>query len=185
MQVEGSVPKSKTVMKYLMLTMLLFAVIGTGVAQTAKKLVLTANVSESACAGSGHTVALQASGGTAPYAYKWSDGQSGAFRKGLKEGTYTCTVTDAGGNSSQKSFRFQPTPAPLEVKINKVKGQNAYQVKAEVTGGKAPYTYYWFGQGLEAGKAGVSTHMLSPGTYQLAIQDSNGCSSSVTLTLEN
>ncbi|EMR03657.1 SprB repeat-containing protein [Cesiribacter andamanensis] len=172
-------------MKYLMLMVMLLFVCGTGVAQNVKKLQLSANVSESGCAGSGHTVALQASGGTAPYTFSWSDGATGSFREGLQSGTYTCTVTDGSGERSQKTFRFQPSPAPLQLQINKSRTQAGYQVTANVSGGKAPYAYYWFGPGLEAGKATSHAHTLSPGTYQLAIQDSNGCSSSITLTLEN
>ncbi len=37
------------------------------------------------------------SGGTAPYTYLWSNGQTGQTATGLAGGTYTCTVTDANG----------------------------------------------------------------------------------------
>jgi hypothetical protein len=184
MQVEGGVPKSKTVMKYLILMMLLLFVSRTGVAQTAQTLVLTANVSQSECAGSGHTIALVASGGTAPYTYRWSDGSTGSFRKELKAGTYTCTVTDANANVTQKTFRLQSLPSPLQVQVSKVLVAGKYQVQAEVSGGKAPYHYYWFGSGLEAGKSAAASQLLSAGIYQLAIQDSNGCSTSVSITLD-
>ena len=35
------------------------------------------------------------SGGTAPYAYNWSNGQSGQATLGVGAGTYSVTITDA------------------------------------------------------------------------------------------
>ena len=43
---------------------------------------------------------VSASGGTAPYTYLWSNGQTGDSTTGLGSGTYSVTVTDLNGCSS-------------------------------------------------------------------------------------
>ena len=45
--------------------------------------------------GSDGSATVSGSGGTAPYTYIWSNGQTGASATGLTAGTYTATVTDA------------------------------------------------------------------------------------------
>ncbi|MBP7514491.1 MAG: gliding motility-associated C-terminal domain-containing protein, partial [Flavobacteriales bacterium] len=43
------------------------------------------------------SIAVQASGGTAPYIYTWSNGATSGALEGLAVGTYTVTITDANG----------------------------------------------------------------------------------------
>jgi PKD repeat protein/translation elongation factor EF-1beta len=50
-------------------------------------------------AGDGSATALP-SGGTPPYTYAWSNGQTGATASGLGQGSYTVTVTDGNGCTS-------------------------------------------------------------------------------------
>ncbi len=52
-------------------------------------------VRDESCRGSlNGSIALAVSGGTAPYAYQWSDGSSGATAQNLAKGRYTVTVSD-------------------------------------------------------------------------------------------
>ena len=50
--------------------------------------------------GSDATASVQGSGGTAPYTYVWSNGQTGNSATGLGEGTHSVTTTDANGCTS-------------------------------------------------------------------------------------
>lgn len=49
------------------------------------------------------TATVMAVGGTAPYAYQWSNGQAGGSIGNLCVGTYDCYVTDANGCTSNGS----------------------------------------------------------------------------------
>lgn len=51
-------------------------------------------------------ITAAATGGTAPYAYLWSNGANSAFNFGLCNGTFTVTVTDANGCTSIQVTRF-------------------------------------------------------------------------------
>ncbi|MFM8949274.1 MAG: T9SS type A sorting domain-containing protein, partial [Bacteroidota bacterium] len=62
--------------------------------------------------GEGYALNAVASGGTSPFAYLWSNGQTGNYIKNLTAGTYTVTVTDANGCTA-KSTRALSTPVPF------------------------------------------------------------------------
>src|SRR6185312_2146393 len=51
------------------------------------------------------TITAKPSGGTSPYTYSWSAGQSYATATGLSGGTYTCTVTDSNGCSASAALK--------------------------------------------------------------------------------
>ncbi len=53
-------------------------------------------------------IIVVASGGTTPYTYLWSDGQSSQTINGVPVGTYTVTVTDINGCQSTTSATIEP-----------------------------------------------------------------------------
>ncbi len=54
-------------------------------------------VSEPSCGSADGSLTVEGSGGTSPYVYEWSDGQTTQTAVGLVQGTYTVTLTDANG----------------------------------------------------------------------------------------
>tara|TARA_A100001391_G_scaffold205068_1_gene203315 strand:+ start:3155 stop:8764 length:5610 start_codon:yes stop_codon:yes gene_type:complete len=71
--------------------------------------------------GNDGTATALVSGGTAPYVYSWSNGASTQTTTGLSVGTYSVTVTDAQGCTSQTNVVVsQPTSHPLNSKCLKV-----------------------------------------------------------------
>ncbi|MBL7983619.1 MAG: gliding motility-associated C-terminal domain-containing protein, partial [Flavobacteriales bacterium] len=68
----------------------------------------------SALGASDGSIAVEASGGTAPYAYLWSNGATGSSVEGLGEGEWNVTITDANGCTRTLSFNLD---APNDVEL--------------------------------------------------------------------
>lgn len=121
-------------------------------------------------------------GGTAPYSYLWSDGQTDSIAN-FPIGTYTVTITDANGCINTNSLVItQPLMLTSNIAdINNVSCNGANNGTATVVAGygTSPYTYTW--------SNGASTAIVtgfSAGTYTVTVTDNNGCTatSSVTIT---
>jgi len=127
--------------------------------------------------GSGGSIQITVTGGSAPYTYLWSNGQTTSAVSGLATGTYTVTVTDAA--TCQKMGNWQVTSPPAITLSGNVtnlmcNGSATGKVDITVAGGTPPYTYYWNvlpGQGQ--GTAHVSA--LAAGTYSVTVTDYNLC----------
>lgn len=117
-----------------------------------------------------------ASGGTAPYVFAWSNGQTGATITGLSGGTYTVTITDANGCTASNSVTItEPTTLVVNVTQNSGTCSNVNQgiLVANVVGGTAPFTYSW-----SNGATTATASNLAPGTYSVTVTDANGCTES-------
>lgn len=108
--------------------------------------------------------------GTAPYSYKLNQNpaQNTSVFDGLQAGTYLLSVSDATGFS--RAIKVELTgPAPLLIST-RTSGDSLF---LEATGGTAPYLY-----SIDDGKNYKQSSVfpgLSNGTYQIALQDANGC----------
>ena len=167
-----------------MLMFLLLSGITAGVAQTARGLQLSANVSESGCAGTLHTVAVEAIGGKAPYSFSWSDGRTGSFRNDLKGGTYTCTVSDSEGKIAKKTFTLSHLPQELTANARQEKVGDQTIVHIEARGGHAPYIYYWYGDGLDDERSKQSNKKLVAGKYIVIVKDAKGCTRQLKFSID-
>ncbi len=114
-------------------------------------------------------------GGTAPYAYEWSTGETTSSIEiaGNLNENYTITVTDAGGCTEVESFGPDPCDfftASINVDSN---GTAAIILLANPSSGTAPYTYVW-----SNGATTNSIEVSDNGTYTVDITDANGCTTS-------
>lgn len=113
------------------------------------------------------------SGGSVPYSYNWSNGQSTANANGLSAGNYTLTVTDATGCTTISSINLtQPnvistSVLSLDALCN---GESSGQVVSSIFGGTGAYSYSW-----SNGNTGFSALNLSAGNYSVTFSDANGC----------
>lgn len=146
---------------------------------------VTASATPTGCGAScSGTATATASGGTAPYTYSWSNGATTATITGLCAGTYTVTVTDAGGCSMSAQATVTNTGSTLSVQATATNEtcQNACNgsAAAVITGGTAPYTYLW-SNGATTG----TISNLCPATYTVQVSDQNGCTGNAQAIIAN
>ncbi|WP_115839727.1 T9SS type A sorting domain-containing protein, partial [Winogradskyella sediminis] len=133
--------------------------------------------------GSDGSATANATGGTVPYTYLWSNAATTASIVGVAAGTYNVTITDANGCTDTSSVTItEPTALVASSVVDSnasCNGGSDGSATASATGGTAPYTYLWSNAATTASIVGVAA-----GTYNVTITDANGCTdtSSVTIT---
>lgn len=128
---------------------------------------------------------INASGGTGPYTYAWSQGGvTTASANNLPAGVYQFTVTDAHGcYRTGDDTLFQPAAA-LSVTSSHTdvtcSGAANGSITVTIAGGTAPYTY--LSNTIPA--AGTYTQNNVPaGIYTGTVTDANGCSATLSDTI--
>lgn len=126
-------------------------------------------------------------GGTAPYSYEWSDGQSGSVASNLGAGTYSVEITDANGCQTTTTVTLANPPL-LSIDATITSDYNGEDIScfgamdgtasASANGGTPPYTYQW-----SNGQAGALASNLDATTYSVEVTDANGCAAETSLTL--
>ena len=126
------------------------------------------------------TVTVTPVGGTAPFTYAWSPMATNTpILNNLAAGTYTVTVTDVNGCTSQTTVTItEPTPlVATSIATDELLGSDG-TATVNVSGGTAPYTYNWSSGGIGATETG-----LVAGVYTVNITDANGCLEVVEVTV--
>jgi hypothetical protein len=120
-----------------------------------------------------------AGGGTPPYAYQWSNGQTGASINGLAAGAYALTVIDQKGCTTVVTTAVQqPAAVTVTALITPAGSGNNSSIILTVNGGVAPYLFAW--------SNGATTQNLSgpaPGAYSVTVTDANNCSTQRSFTM--
>lgn len=121
-------------------------------------------------------------GGTDPFTYEWSNGESGTELTDLSPGTYSVTVTDATGCSRTMSFSINnPSEimASATVSNTACDGEGFFNVNLTVSGGTGSYTFNW-----SNGDTSEDINGLESGTYTVIVTDVNGCTTSKEVVVE-
>lgn len=121
------------------------------------------------------SINIDVAGGTLPYKYKWSNGDSTKNLTAIPKGEYTVTVIDAK-QCMQKLTAVINEPQLLSVVMKDHQDVACYdnktgRVNVEVNGGTKPYSFAW--------SNGAKTQNLLDvvaGEYQLTVKDAKGCS---------
>lgn len=135
------------------------------------------------------TASATASGGTAPYTYKWNTNATTKDITGLVAGTYTVTVTDANGCTATNNVNVGQPAQPIVVNItsatNPICQGASTTLTASATGGTPGYTYSWSpSQGLNTTTgATVIANPTATTTYTVLVTDANNCTESKSITV--
>jgi hypothetical protein len=156
-----------------------------GVVAEPAALAVTSSVTDITCNGDDDGVIdLTVTGGAGSYVFLWNPG--GATTEdisGLGPGAYSVTVTDSNGCSTNTAATVSE-PAALVATIDAytdetVTGANDGSITASSTGGTGTHSPFWTGPGGFTSTSMTLTG-LTPGTYQLTLNDANGCSTTLT-----
>ena len=138
------------------------------------ELVISAAGNDINCNGGNDGTAMATpSGGTSPYSYNWSNGDTTQNLSSLSIGTYFVTVADDNGCMGTASIEIsQPdllsaTGNGTDVNCN---GGNDGTAMASPLGGTSPYSYNWSNGGNTQ-----NLTALTAGTYGVTVTDDNGC----------
>lgn len=121
-----------------------------------------------------------ASGGSPPYEYDWSNGQTGPTASGLGAGTYTVTVTDnAGQTATAQGTVSQPSPVTVfQLAAEPLTCASPAQVTVGASGGTPGYDFNWSSGGNQA----TEGLQLSDLPATVTATDNNGCTGTFTVT---
>ncbi len=125
----------------------------------------------------------QVVGGSAPYSYLWSDGQTTQTAIDLCAGTYTVDITDDNGCTKTAIFTInEPTAiAANETTTEPSCNQCNGSISLAPSGGIGPYSFNW-----SSGQVTNPITNLCAGAYTVEITDNaTGCMVSVPIALSN
>lgn len=115
----------------------------------------------------------EASGGTVPYQYLWSTGDTISLLANIGKGTYTLTLKDKNGCEKQASLDL-PSLSNLNVlaELGPIScfGKLDGSLSLTVSGGKEPYDILW-----EGGSTSNLRTELGPGIYPFRVYDDYLC----------
>jgi len=119
-------------------------------------------------------IQVAVSGGTQPYQYRWSNGQTSATLSNVPAGNYYLVVTDQMGCT--KLFTYKINGSPL-IRITERYIQpancinpNSGVLALTVTGGTPPLRFIW-----SNGNTSEDLGQIPAGNYQLTVTDAKGC----------
>ncbi|WP_242086304.1 HYR domain-containing protein [Aestuariivivens sediminis] len=134
------------------------------------------------CYGSSNGYAqVNATGGTEPYTYAWSNGQTTQTATNLGAGTYTVIVTDANGCTDSDSVTLTDPPL-LTASATSTEplcyGDSNGTALVTPAGGTPGYTYLW-----SDGQTTQQASGLASGSYSVTVTDANNCTATASVTI--
>ena len=151
-------------------------------------LILNLNSVNTTCSQTNGSVSAIANGGTPAYQFSIDAGvtfQASASFGGLATGVYSIVVQDANGCTASGSINISDAPGPhidnvASVDIN-CNGANSGSVTITASNGTTPLQF-----SIDNGttyQSGNVFNSLSPGSYNIVVQDANGCTTTGTANI--
>ncbi|MBK7853800.1 MAG: SprB repeat-containing protein [Bacteroidetes bacterium] len=155
---------------------------------TQPQAALSGNITQTApilChGGNDASIDLVVTGGTSPYSYNWSNGETTEDLSNIPAGTYNVTITDQNGCTFSASVTITQPSGSLTPTISSTGNVGCYgnstgSVTLTITGGTQPYQFIW--------NNGATTQSLSnvaAGSYTVTVTDANGCTNTATANVQ-
>ncbi|MBN8702010.1 MAG: T9SS type A sorting domain-containing protein [Bacteroidetes bacterium] len=149
----------------------------TSITEPASALTASASVANVICFGATTgSINLSATGGTAGYAYMWSNSATTEDVSGVAAGSYSVTITDGNACTLVKNYTLtQNTAITASATVSNLTcfgNQNGSITLYSTLGGTPGYTYSWNNGATTANISGAAS-----GNYNVTITDSQGCTS--------
>ena len=120
--------------------------------------------------GSGNLFSV-ATGGTVPYTYLWSTGETTQDIVVSSNGVYQITITDDLGCTVTNEIEVYLNDPCAQFNAEIIEDPVGSGIlEAVATGGTVPYAYFW-----SNGASGAIAVAFSDGSYLVTVMDSNGC----------
>ncbi len=136
---------------------------------------LIVQVDDVSCNGAADGQIVVAALPAGPYTFVWSGGlPDGAVQSGLGPGTYTVSVTNSAGCTSEEQIVLNGPPA-LVLAMSSTPALCASatgEACAIASGGTGPYSYQWNDPAQQSPPCATG---LTSGTYTVTITDAQGC----------
>ncbi|MEZ4687061.1 MAG: PKD domain-containing protein [Bacteroidia bacterium] len=154
---DQSCPLPSTTMRSVVIEVSPFSVIG--------------NLTHTACESTAGEIDLTVSGGTGPFTFQWSRGDTTEDVTHLPTGSYTVLVIDANGDSVTRSFFINGANLNLGAVVVDTSCSAGSSIQLNVTGGTPPYSYSWNTGDSSATLLGIQ----SSAGYSVIVTDAVGC----------
>ena len=143
--------------------------------------VVTLAVVYTTCGLDNGSVTSSISGGTVPYNFTWSNGETTQNISNLAAGTYTVSVTDANSCVTVETQNVGGSTAPNAAltMTPEICGNANGTITTAVSAGTLPYTFAWY-----SGSTDQNLDSLTAGLYALTITDSVGCTASASISVD-
>ncbi|MFK7934393.1 MAG: SdrD B-like domain-containing protein, partial [Saprospiraceae bacterium] len=157
--------------------------------QTTSNPTVIVSTTDEICGNQNGTATAEASGGTAPYTYRWTNNQTTRTATNLASGSYTVTVTDANGCTAIASTTISGSnPVVAAISPTSAAVCSGESVQLNATPDATNATYEWTATGGSFDNSTVANPiytMMMPGTYTITVtvRRADGCSDTVTTTV--
>ena len=143
-----------------------------------------ASYSYPVCTAANGSIQIAPTGGSTPYHYRWSGGDTVAAISRLAVSSYTVTVTDAAHCTAMRTFSLTASSRVITPVLNgyadTCAGSRGKISVALGGNGNAPFRYAW-----SNGRSGTPLTGLTAGIYAVTVTDSNGCTATTSAELTN
>lgn len=159
------------------------------ISQPMAALSVTEIIQDVSCKGGNDgAITLTVNGGTSPYTYAWSNGETTRDLSGLSIGSYTVTVTDTNDCTLEKTYAVTEPSESLNVSYVSHEDPLAFgskdgSINISTSGGTLPYSYQWFNEAGSVVGTSQNISNIGDGTYRVLVKDAKGCTDELYQTL--